>query len=269
MSIPQKDKTQALSKFRNALIKVSSEQKSISTDSNTHFTINLASNGGVVDNVAGYAVKYISCPNVFNNIPSHANVFNLTADNTTPTPVTITAGQYSSLASLATELKTQIDAAITPDSVTITYPADKLVFTFTDGGSGGSYGFLEAKSTAASRLGLSADITAAAAFTAPNIVNLTGETEVYVHSRDLALAKLNSANGNFSVVDTIPMDVAYGGTSYFRANNAELEKTNFYPFENKKSLRKIDIRLRDGAGNLLTLPDNFHFTMILKFYYFF
>ena len=55
-------------------VRISSEDKAIG--SNSQFEVNLESAGGVIDNVKGFIVHSIECPNVFNNVSSYNNNFN-------------------------------------------------------------------------------------------------------------------------------------------------------------------------------------------------
>jgi hypothetical protein len=41
---------------------------------------------------------------------------------------------------------------------------------------------------------------------------------------------------------------------------------NYYPFETKQTLRTVDINLRNRTGQLLELPENFYFTMMIKIF---
>ena len=54
-------------------VRISSEDKS--TGTNNRFTVDLQSAGGVIDNVKGFIVHSIECPNVFNNVASYNNNF--------------------------------------------------------------------------------------------------------------------------------------------------------------------------------------------------
>jgi len=104
--------------------------------------------------------------------------------------------------------------------------------------------------------------------TMDNPVNLTGESEVYIHSRALHQSGLTEASGNFSVVDVIPLnDTPYGGVASITYPDHQLSKINYEPYETKKSLRTIDIVLRDRRGNVLQLPENYYFTMMIKLYH--
>lgn len=253
-----------LNQMKSKYLRLSSEDKTNSTDSNTNFNISLPALGGNLDEVYGCYVKKISCPNMFYNIPSYANLLILEKDGVGTYTATITAAQYD-LAALLVELKTQIDLVI-PDTVTVTASASGIL-SFDFGVE--SYRLVLDGSTSNEKLGFVADTaySAGGVLTLANPVNLLGETELYVHSREINPAGLVEPSGAFSVVDVLDIDVAYGSMAYSNFNDDELHEIRYFPWESRKTLRTVDIRLRNRTGQILELPDNFHFNMILKFYY--
>jgi hypothetical protein len=104
-------------------------------------------------------------------------------------------------------------------------------------------------------------------YQAPIIPNLIGATALYVHSRALATNNLVEKDGVFSTVDKLNLDKPYGAVCYSNFNNDTTHEKRYFPFSDKRSLRKIDIKLRDINGNILTVPPNFNFTMMLKIFY--
>ena len=262
----QDDRNFDIRKLRSKLIKINSDDKTPTSVSNSNFTINLPSTAGVIDSIAGLSTQHISCPNMFPNIASYNNVFNLFESTApgTPIPVTLTVGQYS-LSEFLVELKTVIDTAITPDTVAVTIeePLKKLKFVFT----GGLYGFNITDSTAAKKLGYIADVTAAATVNMPLPINLIGETERYVHCRQIAPSQMNEPDGQFSVVAIVPLNVEYGGVCYYVANDYDLNTIAFSPHQSKKTFRVLHIKLRNSNGDILPLPDNFTFNFVGRIYY--
>lgn len=251
--------------FQSRLLRISSEDKDSSTSSNNNFTVSIPGDAGKMDKIVAVIVKKMTCANMFPNVPYYANQIVLEAggDPGVSIPVVIPIAQYTAT-ELKTALQTAINAVITPDSVVVALTTDnKYEFTFT----GDTYGFLTAGSTAGSRVGFLDDIADGAVVTMPLLPNLIGETELYVHSRTVASGNMTEPSGTFNVVDMLDLNVAYGSTAYSQFDDAEQHTLRYLPYESERSFRRIDVRLRNREGNLLTLPDNFHFNMILKVYY--
>ncbi len=248
---------------KSRFVRISSEDKA--TGTNNRFTVDLASNGGIIDNVKGFIVHSAQVPNIFYNVPAGKNIIqiNRSLNNQTNT-LAITPGQYT-INDLLAELSNKITLGI-PDTcvVTINDITQRLTFTFT----GSSYRLLYGGTTMRDILGLAPqDNQSALVVTLSDPVNLTGETECYIHSRILASNNLSEASGTFSVVDKINLDKPYGAMCYTNYNNDLTHQVNYYPFENKKTLRSVDINLRSRTGELLVLPDNYTFTMMIKIFY--
>lgn len=248
---------------KSRFVRISSEDKS--TGTNNRFTVDLASNGGIIDNVKGFIVHSAQVPNIFYNVPEGKNeiaVFRSLGAQTSV--ITITPGQYT-INDLLTELSTKITANI-PDTCVVTFNniSQRLTFTFT----GSSYKVLYGSSMR-DILGIAEqdDDVSSLVVTLSYPVNLTGETECYIHSRILASNNLSEASGTFSVVDKINLDKPYGAICYSNYNNDTTHQVNYFPFENKKTLRTVDINLRSRTGELLVLPDNFTFTMMIKIFF--
>ena len=249
---------------KNFLLRVSSNDKTESKSASTHngrFVVDLPATGRNIDIISAYVVKSISIPNVFPNIPSYANTLTLikTTGSATKTAI-VTANQYT-IDAFITALQSAINSAIAPDSVVVTLNSvNKLNFAFT----GDTYAFDYDNSTIRDKIGLTADISAAASSTMQSIVNLIGETAVYVHSRALNQSGLVEANGNFSVVGKINMDKPFGVQCYFESSN---DVADYVPFNTTKSLRSIDIVIRNADGEVLELPLNFEVSIMLKVYH--
>jgi hypothetical protein len=253
-----------IKKNKNRYLRISSEDRTAGTGTAARFTVSLPQSGQTIDRVTGYSLKYASCPNVFDNIPAYANTLVITKQTGAVVhTITCPVGQYTST-TFITALQTAINAAIGPDTVAITISAqNRLTFTWT----GDSYSFTFATSTIADKIGLTADIAFAAASTMPNIINLVGESEVWIHSRTLNQSGLTEASGNFSVVGVLPLSVPYGGVAHMFEQDAALSQINFEPRGSVKSFRSVDITLRNRTGTVLTLPSNFGFTAMFKLYH--
>jgi len=249
---------------KSRTLRISSEDKVIG--SNSQFTIDLLSNGGAIDNIKGYIIHSLECPNVFDNVPTYANVLQLIkATGAVVYNITI-PNSYYFIDDLVTQLQTSINAVIA-DTVAVsktgTFPNDKLNFIFT----GDSYTFNFLNSTVAYRIGLVADQGPATNITMSGIPNLIGETAVYVHSREMAPNNLIEGTGSFSVVDKLNLDQPFGATCYSNFNNDTTHFKKYFPYESLKTLRTIKITLRNRIGEILTLPANFDFTMMVTIFH--
>lgn len=249
---------------KSRFVRISSEDKA--TGTNNRFSVDLQSNGGIIDNVKGFIVHSAQVPNIFPNVPSYSNTLQLTRQ-TGPVVynINVDVGQYV-IADFITELQNKINAVIGPDTVTITVDSQgKLNFAF----SADNWELSYSNSSIKNIIGLSPSndgffFTVA---TLANPVNLTGESEVYIHSRVLCPNNLSEASGTFSVVDKINLDKPYGAMCYTNYNSDTVHQVNYFPFESKKTLRTIDINLRSRTGELLVLPDNYTFTMMIKIFF--
>jgi hypothetical protein len=256
---------ESIKNSKSRLLRISSEDKI--TGTNGRFSVDVLAAGGIIDNIKGYIVHSIQAPNVFDNIPSYANVFTVikttglvSYDITVPT-------SYYYIDDLAAALQTAINAAI-PDTVAViksgTAPTEKFSFTFT----GDEY-TIQLSSTIASRIGITGDLTCpdGVGTAAQNIPNLIGETELYIHSRDLAPNNLIEGSGSFSVVDKLNLDKPYGAMCYSIFNTDTTHFKKYFPFESLKTLRTVRITVRNRTGEQLTLPDNFNLSIMLTVFY--
>jgi hypothetical protein len=269
---------------KSRFVRIASQDKVIGT--NNQFTVDLASNGGALDNVKGYIVHSAQVPNVFNNITSTNNNFNVGFGG----PATeidlnfnVPEGYYliDDLITLINSIiATQI--ALNGDTYTLVlskvgvYPTERIQF-LANGLSAGSCNLFTIENSIFPTIGVlsSADaltppdfiLTNGVPVVANNIPNLIGETACYIHSRILATNNLTEGNGTFSVVDKINLDQPFGSMCYTNYNDDTIHQNMYYPFETKKTLRRIDINLRNENGNQLILPDNFYFSMMIKIFY--
>jgi hypothetical protein len=260
-----------LEQKKHRLLRISSEDKSNVNDSNSKFSVDIPPTGKAIDNVCGFSLKFALCPNIFFNVPSYKNELQITKQTGNVVYTIFIAPNQYNITDFLARLKSQIDAFIFPDTASVALdPFGKIVFSWT----GDSYAFTEANyeaSTMRDIIGLTRSDAQGTFFTAQNMsapVNLTGESEVYIHSRALHQSGLTEASGNFSVVDVIPLNnTPYGGVASITYPDHQLTKINYCPYETLKSLRTIDIVLRDRRGNILELPDNYYFTMMVKLYH--
>jgi hypothetical protein len=260
--------------LQDRYIRISSEDRYIG--SNTRFRVGLNSTGQQIDKISSFSLKYASVPNVFDNVASYNNRYIITF----PGPSTETAldlrlpTAFYLIDDLITALNTQIAAAALAngDGYTLVaskvgiFPNEKLSFLL-NGASAGVADFFSSDDTIYPTLGVETtpDAIAPNAKTAQNIPNLTGVSEVYVHSRVLNQGGLTEASGNFSVVGVLSLsDTPFGAVASLYEPDHKSATISFEPFESTKSFRNVDVVLRDRVGNVLTMPSNFGFTMTLK-----
>ncbi|UCG54522.1 MAG: hypothetical protein JSV32_08080 [Dehalococcoidia bacterium] len=269
--------------LQDRYIRVSSEDKYQGT--NSRFRVALQSTGQQIDKISSFSLKFASCPNVFNNITSLNNNFQVGFGGPateTDLNLNVTPGYYT-LDALIAELNTIIANQIIANGDAYTFvlskvgtaPYQKVQFDV-NGLSAGSCQLFSSDNSIYPNLGVETTpnaippnvpvtIVNGVPFIAQNIPNIIGETEVYIHSRVLNQGGLTEANGNFSVVGVIPLgDTPYGAVAQIFEPDHKSATIKFEPFESTKSFRNIDVVLRNRTGQVLELPSNFTFTMMLK-----
>lgn len=270
---------------KSRFVRISSEDKSIGT--NNRFTVDLQSNGGIIDNVKGFIVHSAQVPNVFNNVASYNNnlIISFPGPSTeTDININITEGYYL-IDDLITLINNRLAFEIANNGDTYTFVLSKvgifpnqIIEFLATGLSAGACVLFTSETSILPSLGVESTPNAIAPnipFTivdsnptfAQNIPNLLGETEVYIHSRTLAPNNLSEASGTFSVVDKINLDEPFGSMCYQDYENDMTHQVRYFPYESKKTLRTVDINLRNRTGQLLVLPSNFNFTMMIKIFY--
>jgi len=259
---------------KSRFVRISSEDRSTGTPN--RFTVDLQSNGGIIDNVKGFIVHSAQVPNIFDNITTKNNRCRIDTFATIPFPDVLIPENYYSINDLLTTLNTVIANDIPAPGFTSTFALNtdsppKVTYTMTGTGSV----FLEfTENNIFETLGFvnpetpnGIQVTNGSTVTATNIPNLLGETEVYIHSRTLCPNNLSEASGTFSVVDKINLDEEYGAMCYTNYENDTTHEKRYFPFESKKTLRTVDINLRNRTGELMVLPSAFSFTMMIKIFY--
>lgn len=270
---------------KSRYVRISSEDRVLGSPNK--FVVDLQSNGGIIDNVKGFIVHSAQVPNVFDNVASYNNniIISFPGPATeTDININITEGYYL-IDDLITQINAEIATQIAANGDTYTfvlsktgvYPTEKIQFDV-NGLSAGVCNLFTSNTTILPSLGVDSTpngippntpftITNGVPAVAQNIPNLIGETDVYIHSRVLTPNNLTEASGTFSVCDKINLDEPYGSVCYTNYNNDTTHEVRYFPFESKKTLRKVDINLRNRTGQELVLPNNFSFTMMIKIFY--
>jgi len=270
---------------KSRFVRISSEDRAIGSPNK--FVVDLQSNGGIIDNVKGFIVHSAQVPNVFNNITTNNNRIDVSfpgPHTETPFNIGITPGYYL-IDDLIAQINAQVanEIALNGDTYTLVFskvgifPTEKIQVDV-NGVSTGTLCLFNRPNDILSNIGIESDTNALVGSTpfcvdngvpqvAQNIPNLIGETDVYIHSRTLAPNNLSEGTGTFSVVDKVNLDQPYGSICYSNYNNDTTHEMRYFPFESKKTLRTIDINLRNRTGQELVIPPNFSFTMMIKIFY--
>lgn len=255
-----------LTDFKNRFVRAHSTDKQNVSQSNSNFTVQYVGAGGIMDQIRGFFIKHISFPNMFLNVPSYANTF-IFDESALPGPYTLSipAGQYD-VNQFAQAIEDAINASLSVGSVAVALIStvdQRLQFTFT----GNTGQLIFADTTMWKQLGLTADTVLGAVIETDAYVNLLGTVEAFLHSRVLTVGKLIDGNGTFSVTDIVPIDVPFGSSVFLKNFTEETHKIQYYPYESDRTLRQIDVKLRDVYGNLLEIGPNFEMVVVLQAYH--
>lgn len=217
-------------------------------------------------------IHSISLPNVFQNIDIHNNQLLFIANDglTSITPtITVPVGQYT-INELLPVLEALINAelvALAPTaSITLTFNTtiNKIEFTIANFDAITLVGE-SATSTIADTLGLTANLGPVSSGTFQSIPDLSGESMVYLHSKDLFGSGTRLSNGvSVSSFASIPINVPFLGTITYLPDQME---TNKIMFRSQTDLTTINIRLRAQDGRILELGSNHELIIVLKVFY--
>jgi hypothetical protein len=97
--------------------------------------------------------------------------------------------------------------------------------------------------------------------------NLNQLQYVQVHSPELASTHGMDAGANTTInlLETVSLNSAgFGGVAYKQANDDELHEIIY---DDQRVIQQVRIKLRDSDGNILSLPDNHHCTIMVKAYF--
>jgi hypothetical protein len=271
---------------KSKFLRISSNEKTDDSLNNSVFSVNIPQSD-YIDNVKGFYVHSIECPNVFNNVDTYNNNYQIKFQGPSA-PIDLNLNLsigYYLIDDLINAMNAQISAQIAANGDTYTFvlskvgifPNEKIQIN-ASGITTGQASLISSDNTLWPSLGIittpdaippnnPVTINNGVPYTAQNIPNLIGATALYVHSRALATNNLVEKDGVFSTVDKLNLDKAFGAVCYSNFNNDTTHEKRYFPFSDKRSLRKIDIKLRDINGNILLLPPNFNFTMMLKIFY--
>lgn len=200
---------------------------------------------------AGYrlvvGLTNLTMPNSMYNIVDGKNT--ITIDST---EYTITAGNYSA-EDLVTAINTQITAI---GSVSFDDIDNNFTFTFSSP--------LIINSTTMERpLGLAGQLpleSAVSSYTATNICDLGGTTNIYIRIRNLTMNNLDSRGRTNNIIASIVNNTNYGGYIFF------VPPEVLYYQITEQTIGHLDIELTDQEGELVNLNGaNFNITLTVHY----
>ena len=231
------------------LVRISSKDRS--QTSNSRYDIVYDTNDYDLQLIKKVVLKSAIIPNTMYNVNTYNNVFKFDY-NGGDQQFTVPVGQYD-INDIIGELTTQIDAIITPQTVSIVQTAltQKLTFTLSagtlilyneDDGNllGGVLGINETSSAPA------------ISQTADSLTSLEGLKNVYIASKTLSnhTAMITRNKSKQNIFCNIPITATFGSISTVEEDESTLDYTNFH---NKKNISSIDIKLLDENNNVLDL----------------
>lgn len=249
-------------------IRITNKNRTTGTPSD--FTYSL-SNNSVLHSVKAVWIQSVTVPHVFYNVDTFNNTLKVDF-NAFLMDLTISPGFYSA-AALMSELETQINAVIAPDTVTITLNniTGKINFLFSSPGA--KFYSTDTQpdlSALAPYLGI---ITTTAggltSYDADQIPSLQGEQMIYLHSKQINLGNTTIAtdathNRQISTFCSIPVRVPFLSVIYYESFGAD---TDLITMEGDRDFANLSFKLRSVDGRLLKLGDNHELTIVLKCFY--
>ncbi len=194
----------------------------------------------------------LTIPNTIYNFNSSNNSITFTQGSTVT--VTVTVGNYSA-STLTTALNTAIAAA--GKSITVSFDEENALFTFT-----GSSAFTIDSATMFRQLGLKDQLPTASAttYTATQVCDFAGATNLYVRIRNVSMNNLDSRGATSNIIASIVNDVNYGDYIFYSPPEV------LYFQINEQQLSHIDIEITDQESNLIQLNGaSFNVTLSVHF----
>lgn len=199
---------------------------------------------------AGYrlviGLTNLTMPNSMYNIVDGKNTITINS-----TDYTITAGNYSA-DDLVTALNTQITAI-----GSVSFDDIDNVFTFTFHSSA-----VINASTMERQLGLTGQLPTSSltSYTATNICDLGGTTNIYIRIRNLTMNNLDSRGRTNNIIASIVNNTNYGGYIFFQPPEI------LYYQITEQTIGHLDVELTDQEGELIDLNGaNFNITLTVHY----
>jgi hypothetical protein len=266
--------------MNSKIIKCSSQLRS--SGSNTRWKIQLPGNSGQIDNIKAMATRFIQIPNQTTNINENNNTINFyrrrAGDVFDFYSRQIPVGQYTItelLPLLTTALSTVIGGSLV---VTATYNTTTNRIELTATGTTFDYIRLTAGPTPGTYTQSPIDpiignntndiiLEGAGAVSLNLPPNLTGISSAHVHSRLISSGNCILPEINISMFDIVDLsNTPYGAVATLDVNHYENHMVS-YDKEVPRSYKYIEFVIRDTAGNVLNIPENFDIEIYLRVFY--
>lgn len=262
-------KEDTLSDTRFTFIRISNRNRLPSSVSASDFDISLGEDVQLMG-AKNFWVHMCSLPHVFPNIYEGINDLTFNFDNGSSTgsgTVTVDPGQYTT-AEVLSEIKTQIDAAATPGTITFTQDSNTSLVSFTTSGITTIDLFSsddDPLSTLSYPIGLTDSILAATTGTFSYAPALQGEKMVFLHSPQIIPCQTRLSNGHcVSSFVSIPIKVNYREEIIYESRGSEVDRC---VFNHEKPLINMNIKLRAEDGRILDVGENQEIIIVLKVFY--
>ena len=234
-------------------IVISSLNRVKRNDTSTNFTVHV-SNSSDIHDVNRIIVKSVTVPNLFGNVfPSNNKMYIRRPSGIFE--VTIPVGRYdvdTFTTTLSNALDTQLD--VTLSSMTVDPTTGQITFVFSDTVEILSSSRINAVDSLNRIVGGDVNVsTIGTTVTMPGVIDLSGPTNIHVHSASLAPGTTwNSRGDNMNMLCVVPLTSEYGSIEHYRASDHLLEFVDV----DDADLSNISILLTDARGNQLILPVN-------------
>ena len=194
----------------------------------------------------------LTIPNTIYNFNSSNNSITFT-QGTTET-VSVSVGNYS-----ASTLTDALNTAITAEGldITVSFDEENAVFTFTGGSA-----FTIDSATMFRQLGLKDQLptTSSTSYTATQVCDFAGATNLYVRIRNLSMNNLDSRGKTSNIIASIVNNVNYGDYIFYTPPEV------LYFMISEQQVSHIDIEITDQEGNLIQLNGaSFNMTLSIHF----
>lgn len=244
--------------MEHQLVRISSRDRTRSTDSTTDFTVSLGNVG--IQNVSSLVVKQASFANVFYNVNEYNRTFTYNIASA-PTSVTIPVGQYT-----LSDFLTAFETATSALTMTATQDATTLKIDFA---STTAIEYLPIGNNPMAELlgittGSGADVTT---FTSEGLPSLEGEKNAFIKSLQLSQSNLMDSDAKHdNTLVVVPINVGFGSIQHYVSQHSAIDDVDSPSSIHGNNIQEIGIRLTDDQDRTLDLNGH-HLTIILKAYF--
>jgi Na+/melibiose symporter-like transporter len=252
------------------ILRVSSDDKNFKSASNSNFYVTYGNNC-CTEGVTKIILKTCQIPNVFYNINSSGyneantgnNVLQIEPQGGAIITIPFAPGNYT-IDEIISALNS--NAALVALGFVASFNTISNKFTATS--TTAIKYLVNDTSTMSKYLGITSTTGFVTSFTAQSFPNLAGVKEVYLYSQKISDASnlIISESKNSPTIAVIPITVNFGSVNTFESFTAQLEEIVYPNEQSGKSLREIDLILKDKYGNNLSIGD-LPFVAIFKIYH--